>query len=154
VPPSRGARPRYSAPIPNLARDVVRRAGETSEQRRAAVESGAYTEGATAADIVVHPWSVGAILSLAVGACGVAGAFLPRARRGLAWASLAAFLVIALYPLVWLGFEVFLSPDLHEPSRSRFEALVRAIGVETRYTYAPFLLGLFAAAADLLRAPL
>ena len=153
VPRVRGVGAPYRAPVPSLVRDVVRRAGASDTERRAAVEAGAYTESASAVDVLVHPWSVVVLLSLLTGACGVAAAFAPRARRVLAWIALFTFLAIVAYPLAWLVGEVFTSPAEHEPARSRFDAILRAVGLEARFTYAPFVLALFAAAADLVRRP-
>jgi hypothetical protein len=154
----REGRPSYSAPLVDLTYDLARRARMSDEQRESAAEAGAPTEAATALEVITHPWPVGVVLSLVTAVAGLASLFASRARRVLGWVALAGFVGIATYPMAWLAYETLHASGAGAAGFDRAlwlgrrgEAFVRALGGETRYTYAPFLLALFGATTDVLR---
>jgi hypothetical protein len=144
----------YHAAIPDLVNEVASRTGRTPQGVDPETSEGGYWKTATAGEVLLTPWAVGAILSLAIAACAVLSWRL-GARRALAWTAVVAFLGLALYPTAWqairlLGAEPGTLPEEHG-STGPVESAFLATGLQTRITYAPFLLAFFAAALDLLR---
>ena len=92
---------------------------------------------------------MGVILAVVTATLGVVGAVYPR--RWLAWGAAASFFLATAYPPVWYAAADYARrPPGASATAAALSALLAA-GLSLRMQYAPFVLALFAATADMVR---